>query len=222
MESVLITGSSKGLGASLALVFAANGYNIILHGRDKPRLDLVRKLVEEKGAESLLVYGDIREQSTREQLRDVAINYNLSVLINNAGVSGNKVDKKLESISEEEISEIIDTNLLAPIYLTKIIYPIFKLNGSGTIININSMMGIKSSRIRPIYCSSKWGLKGFSESLVDEFKKDNIRMIDIYPGRININPIFPFEIKPDDIAKIIYNCYSNTNQNKLIFGDKEK
>jgi len=70
MESVLITGSSKGLGASLALVFAANGYNIILHGRDKPRLDLVRKLVEEKGAESLLVYGDIREQSTREQLRE--------------------------------------------------------------------------------------------------------------------------------------------------------
>ena len=85
-EPVLITGSSKGLGKYLALVFAENGYNIIIHGRDQRRVENVSAQLVNFGISTRFVIGDLREKSTIEKLALEFKEEDASILINNAGV----------------------------------------------------------------------------------------------------------------------------------------
>jgi short-subunit dehydrogenase len=178
-ETLLITGSSKGLGEVLARTFAYNKYNVILHGRDEQRLGRVEEAVLKNDVACDVVRGDIISEETIDRLFEAAVRRNLDVLINNAGIYANK---PFQEMGMDEFRRIIEVNLIAPIALTKRIFPIFQKKGGGLIVNISSAAGKYPSDGESAYCASKHGLRGFTSSLQFDATRSNVRIIDVYLG----------------------------------------
>ena len=160
-KTVLITGSSKGLGRSLAFHFAANKYNVILHGRDQPAMAEVADEILRKDVVCDAVLGDLGSEKTINNLYEVAKKRDLNILINNAAMY---VHKPFSKMTPAELKRTIEVNLIAPALLTMRIYPIMKERRSGTIINISSMAATVANELEAAYCASKHGLRGFSRS----------------------------------------------------------
>ena len=213
-EYVIITASSKGLGKALALVFADNGYNIILNGRNKDKIQETKKDLDNKGVDVIVIKGDIRDEEVLNNFYNVALDRKTTILINSAAIpcSGKPLDK----ITDEDIEENVGINLIAQLKLTRRIYNIFLKHGGGTIININSIVGIEPKEFRSIHSSSKWGFKGFSQSLRIEAKKNNIRVMSIYPTRIKTSSEFEYGMEPIDVAKKIFDAYMNNKDDEII------
>lgn len=208
MKSILITGSARGLGKELALKFSGDTFNIIIQDRDKESLFKVRKrIVFPKWANCDAVLGDLREDEIIEELFDLSDKHNLDILINNAGV---RSAGKIKDMKNFDIEEMIKTNLLAPIKLTKALYPIFLKKKSGLIININSIAGKMPNSEEAVYCASKYGLRGFFDSFRFEAAEHNIIVLSIYLGAMNTSMTDHREdrdklINPSDVASFIYN-----------------
>lgn len=181
-KTVLITGSSKGLGRSLAFVFAENKFNIILHGRDEQGLEDVKKRVLENNVDCDVIKGDITSEKTINRLFNAANKKNLDVLINNAGIY---ICKSFQNMSPEEFKRIIAVNLVAPVQLIMRIYPIFLKKKSGVIININSVAGKNPNEMEAAYCASKYGLRGFTRSFQLEATKNHVQLFSVYLGAMN-------------------------------------
>ena len=181
-KTVLITGSSKGLGKSLALTFAKNKCNIILHGRDERGLKQVEEGVLENNVSCNVVRGDITSEETIDRLYETAVRRNIDILINNAGIY---VNRPFKDMNPAEFRKVIEVNLIAPVVLTKRIFPIFQSKSSGIIININSIAGKNASDGETAYCASKHGLRGFTSSLQFEAIRYGVRVIDVYLGAMN-------------------------------------
>ena len=217
---VLITGSARGLGKELALVFAQNGYGIILHDRTENDLKEIKEEILKKGVPHFTVAGDLKSDKTLDDLYRISKEKGVSVLINNAGVHCPKLP--LEKMDDQIIDDILLINLVAPVKLTRRIYSMFVESGHGTIININSMSGLENQKFRTVYSASKWGLRGFSDALRLEGEENNVRIIDIYPTRIKTRPEFTVGMESRDVAQKIYEVYKNNKLNKIILDEHSK
>ena len=212
-ECVLVTGSSKGLGEELALVFASNGHDIVLHGRNVVDLRGVEAELTSMGVRCTVVAGDLRSGECIESLARVAKESGVSVLINNAGVDLDEqyaeTDLKLpfDEIEDRQIDEIVTTNLVALMKLTRRVYAHFLDKGRGTVININSISGLECHNLRTVYCASKWGLRGFTDTLRLEAEKKGIRVLGVYPSRIRTKPYFSYGMTPREVALKVYDTY---------------
>ncbi len=207
-ESVLITGSSRGLGRELARVFAENGYYVITHGKNresilKSQLDLLSRYKLTTSG----VSGDLKLEDTVNKLAMLAIENDISILINNAAVG---MDETFSDISEERIKEILEVDMYAPILLTKKIYPLFEKKSSGTIVNIIGQGPLKDQQNQTIYRASKLGLKGFTDNLRYESKPKGIRVIGVLLGGMDTEMYRQTAgdsskcINPKEVSDIIY------------------
>lgn len=202
---VLITGASSGIGREMAQLFLLKDYQVILSGRNKNGFEYIN---ESNNVD--IVLGDITEKETRKNLVNLVKNKykRLDVLINNAGIS---YIQPFEENTEEQLNNIIDVNLKAPILLTQDLYPLFKEQKSGTILFINSSAGKQGYANHTLYSASKFALNGFSQSLRLEAKKYGIRVISIHPGgvktslydKLNVKPDIDQYMDPKKIAEII-------------------
>ena len=179
MNAVLITGSSRGLGRELALVFAQNGHPLIIHGRDAKRLEEVKNEVESCHVACDVIRGDLREDSTLTALAAKASQGNISLLINNAAIMSKG---PVESLSDAEIDEVLAVNLAAPLKLTSKIYPLFAKKGEGMIININSTDGLETLESHSLYSAAKTGLRAFTEGVRKDGLKHNVRVLSVHPA----------------------------------------
>tara|TARA_B110000014_G_scaffold244045_1_gene214904 strand:- start:430 stop:765 length:336 start_codon:yes stop_codon:yes gene_type:complete len=109
------------------------------------------------------------------------------------------------------MNNIININLKVPIILTY-----YLLNSLNSIININSMSGIESKKYRTLYAASKWGFKGFSESLKNEIDKKHI--LDVYPTSIKTNDKIENGMEVDNVAEAIYEAYINKEKEVILDG----
>ena len=211
METVLITGASGGLGRSLAFEFAAEGYNIILHGRDSGRLSMVKDALKQNFPRCYtdIVVGDIRSEEVVCALAKVAEHRDLDVLVNNAGAY---INRPFADMAFGDFRKLVDVNMMAPILLTLKIFPVFQRKKNGLIININSLGGRSPGDGETAYCASKYGLRGFSEALQFDAARDNIRVVEIYPGAMNTGMVKDRKelakcIDVNDVANlVIANC----------------
>lgn len=191
-DTVLITGASKGLGRCLAQAFAADGYRLILHGRDRERLAETAKHVP--GGEALSTVGDLRSAEYLEELSRLAQREQVRVLINNAAMICPGLP--LPELSPAQISEMIETNLLAVIRLTQSVYSFMRENGRGVIININSLAGLEAKKFRTLYCASKFGLRGFTNALRLEAAESGVHVFGVYFSKIKLSEEDPFGMPP--------------------------
>ncbi|MDR0777984.1 MAG: SDR family oxidoreductase [Methanomassiliicoccaceae archaeon] len=178
MRTVLITGSSSGIGRETAKIFQRNGWNIIA---------TMRRPEEEKELTELDNVKVIRCDVTDTESIDAAVTGGISafgmidVLVNNAGYY---TIGPLEAATYDQIRDQIDTNLIGTINVTKRMLPHMREQRSGTIVNVSSIAGLVSLPLQSLYHATKWGMEGFSEALHYELRPFNIRVKLIEPGVI--------------------------------------
>jgi short-subunit dehydrogenase len=212
-DGIWITGASSGIGKAVALEFAKIGCNVFISARRAQELE---RLKDEAGKPGDNIYPfpcNVASSTNVDQTVKKIINeFDLSCLINNAGVTS---FKNASDNSVNEINDIITTNLLGSIYSTKSVLPTFIKNESGTIINILSVVVDKIFTRSSIYAASKMGLLGYSNSLREEVRKHNIRVINVIPGATETS-MWSQEIRrekgelmmnPESIARIIVSAY---------------
>jgi 3-oxoacyl-[acyl-carrier protein] reductase len=207
-KSVLITGSSKGLGRALALEYAHNSYDVVIHGRESEDLVSLNKDIEKKGVNCYGVNGDIREDSVIKGLAEEVVNRGVEILINNAAIG---MDQEFLDLKYNKIEEIIGTNLVAPIKLiNKVIDYYFEL-GEGTIININGTGPLRDEKNQTLYRAAKLGLRGFTDNLRMECFGEGVRIMGVYIDGMQTDMYDKSDksykncMNPDEVAKIIYN-----------------
>lgn len=175
---IVITGGGSGLGKAVALLLSKN-HQVIILSRNTEEL---KKVSLEIGCEYFTC--DVSNYLECEKvLAEIVEKYGrVDVLINNAGLW---IEGRLEENDLEKIESVVNVNILGVIYMTRIIIPIMKKQGSGLIINTNSQGGIYAKAERSIYTATKWAITGFAKALQPEIAKDNIRITNIHPGKMN-------------------------------------
>jgi len=222
-KTVLITGSSKGLGRELALEFAVQNYNVIIQGRDESALQEVETQIKEKGVECYKVVGELTRTEVIKELADISKREKIVILVNNVGIY---LGDSLENISIEDLERVMAINFFVPAILTKQILSLFLEGGRGLIVNINSIAGKQGGNLETAYAASKHALKGFFDSLRLEVTAKGVRILDIYLGamatqmtekRKNPNLV----MQPREVAKVIVkNCerYESLEIKELTIG----
>lgn len=174
-KTVLITGASRGLGEQIFIKFAESGYNLILHSKE--RIPVIEQ-IEPCGVSIDMIQGDLKDLTVLLELSNIAKEKDIDIFINNAGVYSNEY---FDEESYLDISNIIATNLTSQIQLLSKLWPIFVNRESGIIVNINSMAGKIANENESVYCASKFGARGFFESIQRQ-APNGVDIINVYCG----------------------------------------
>lgn len=183
-KKALITGAGQGLGKAMAIALAKEGVEVVVTGRNIENLKSVVSEIEQLGAKASFSVFDVANKAEIQQKINelIKIYKAFDILINNAGIAA---FGSLLEMEEETWEQIIQTNLFGPYYVTKAIVPSMMSLGSGDIINVASTAGLKGSAKISAYSASKFGLIGFSESIMHELRKNNIRVTTLTPSTIS-------------------------------------
>jgi len=174
----LITGSSKGLGKSLALEVLTNGDQLVATARNIQDLnDLVEKFPSQVLALPLDV--SYKVQIDAAIAKGFAHFGRIDVLVNNAGFG---VIGAAEAFTQEQVDSQLAVNLYAPIELTRAVLPIMRKQGSGHILQVSSIGGRVGNPGLTMYQAAKFGLAGFSEALSKEVAPLGIKITCVEPG----------------------------------------
>lgn len=206
---VWITGASSGIGKSAAMEFARTGAMVFASARRTAELERINSELSSENLSVEVFPCNVASHTNVDQVvKKISSVHKIDCLINNAGITSFKL---AEENSINEINDIISTNLLGSIYTIKSVLPQMISNGGGTIINILSMVTKKTFTKSSAYSASKLGLLGFTNSLREEVRKYNIKVINIIPGA-TATPIWSKEIRTqfsdrmmvsDDIARVL-------------------
>jgi 3-oxoacyl-[acyl-carrier protein] reductase len=180
----VITGSSRGIGRSMARAFAGEGAHVVLNGRrtSSELLTELAKELESEGVPTLIVKGDVGTAAVAHRLiqRTLERFGRIDILVNNAGISPSA---SIEEITEEEWDDIFKTNLKSAFLCSKAVLPHMKRQRSGVILNISSGSA-KSGGVGAHYAASKGGMSTLTKSLAFEGVPYGIRANAISPGPI--------------------------------------
>lgn len=179
-NGIWITGASSGIGKAASKEFARIGSKVFVSSRRKSELERLNNELKEENLSVEIFPCNIASSSNVDQTAKKILSVNkIDCLINNAGITSFKL---AEENSINEIEDIIHTNLLGPIYSIKSVLPSMIKQGGGTIINILSVVTKKVFLKSSAYSASKNGLIGYANSLREEVRKYNIRIINVIPG----------------------------------------
>jgi short-subunit dehydrogenase len=163
-STALITGASQGIGKATALLFAKNGYDLIITARTKDSLDSTAEQIKSYGRQVLAITTDVSDRSAVEELVNLGIEQfsAIDVLINNAGIC---MSAPMAETSIEDWERIINVNLWGYIYTIKALLPHFLARKQGNIINVGSFGGKVPLPKMTAYCTSKFAITGLTETL---------------------------------------------------------
>ena len=175
-KNILITGSSQGIGLSIAKHFS-NDFNVYVTGRHKEKLEKLCNEYNFKGYVAI----DLTEEDAPQQLFK-QLNIDIDILINNAGVY---YYSQIENMQHQDIINSIRLNSIAPYELTKYAIPYMKKQNWGRVINIGSISGVMGEANASIYSMTKASLIGLTKALALEVAQDDITVNIINPGWVD-------------------------------------
>ena len=178
LDTILITGASRGLGANFAKVLASDGFRIIGVGRNKINLEKVILNLPNQQLDHNFLELDITDEI---EVNKKLSNLNLYALINNAGIANTKL---LHKETYSDLSEIFDTNLLGSLNVSNALIPKMIINKRGKIINIASTLGYRPLSYVGAYSATKAALIQITKSQSIELAKYNICVNALAPGYI--------------------------------------
>jgi NAD(P)-dependent dehydrogenase (short-subunit alcohol dehydrogenase family) len=185
----IVTGGSRGIGKSTAMLFAQHGADVVITSKDKTNLENAQKEMKNVVA----IAGDIRKKGDVENVVKNTLEHfgKIDILVNNAGIFPQV--KPLHEISEEEWNEVIDVNLTGQFRFTKAVIPhLMKTN--GCIVNVSSDAGLKSFENfeADAYTASKGALVLLTKAWAVEYAKYKIRVNCVCPGIVETDMTQPF------------------------------
>ena len=180
----VITGASKGIGESMARLMAAAGAKVIVSSRKQEAVDALAEDIKAQGGEATGVVANVGNLNQVQALveKAMATYGGIDVLVNNA--ASNPVFGPVVECDTAAFDKIMDVNVKAPFELGKLVYPIMKSRGGGSMINISSIGGLSPEPHLGIYSVSKSALLMLTKVMAKEWGKDNIRVNAICPGLI--------------------------------------
>lgn len=181
MAIVIITGCSSGFGLSSALAFARNGDRVIATMRDTGRAGDLPAIIESEKLPVEIRQLDVNQSRTFNAFFEAVKEEHgrIDILVNNAGILRAGA---LEDLSEQQIREVIETNLFAPLLLSRAVLPYMREQLAGYIIMISSLSGIAGLPGDVAYTASKFGLEGATEALRHEVDRWNIKLALVEAG----------------------------------------
>jgi short-subunit dehydrogenase len=179
--AALITGASTGIGAVYADRLARRGYDLIVVARNKDKLNaLAEKLTTETGRSIEVVAADLTKKSELAKVeRILREDASITILVNNAGIGA---IKPLLDTDVNKMDELIELNITALTRLTYAAAPQFVSRGTGTIINISSVVGIAPEMLNGVYGASKSFVTALSQSLQHELAPKGLRIQAVLPA----------------------------------------
>lgn len=160
MKTILITGSTRGIGKAIKEKLETNGFLCICPTRDELNLDDVLSISNYIGKNELKIDG----------------------LVNCAGIN---ILSNIENIEVSQVDDMLNTNLVGPLFLIKEICKNMKKNNYGRVVNISSIWGVRSKEYRTLYSMTKFGINGLTKSLARELGEYNILINSVAPGYVN-------------------------------------
>lgn len=183
-KTVLITGASKGIGATMAIRFAEKGYNVVMNYNSSVQSALIlQKSLEESGYSVTAFRANVKNRADVDlMIKETIYKYgSIDILINNAGISSQGL---FTDLSEVEWNEIVGVNLDGVFNCTQAALPHMIKNKSGKIINISSMWGEVGASCEVAYSATKAAVIGFTKALAKEVGPSGINVNCISPGLI--------------------------------------
>lgn len=193
LKSMVITGGSRGIGRAITNTFLKAGYKVIVGARTESGISNLDK-------KNVIFHAmDVKDMSSHQELADLAIRTtgNLDVWINNAGLSA---WKPISAIDEVFFNDLMDINLKGAFWGCKAAARGMKKNG-GSIINISSLAGKRGSANNSMYCATKFGMNGLTQSLAKE----------LGPSGISVNALCPVLVKTDGLLEALKENFSPAN-----------
>ncbi|MFQ6773378.1 MAG: SDR family oxidoreductase [Clostridia bacterium] len=222
MKTVLITGSSRGIGAKTAEVFALNGWNVVInYNKNKTKADILAGYLSQY-CNVMTIQCDVsKPEEVAQMFATIAQTFGrIDVLVNNAGIT--KEDMLID-LSTQDITDIITTNLLGTIICSQ--HALMQFDGRGKIINISSCQGELGASCESVYSATKAGITAFSKSISAEYEDSDIQVYDLPLGWVDTdmtahytdaeridflqaNPNVQYQ-SADEVAQQIYNLATN-------------
>jgi NAD(P)-dependent dehydrogenase (short-subunit alcohol dehydrogenase family) len=187
MEKVaVVTGTSSGIGFETSLALAREGYFTYATMRDTTKSNKIKEIAQKENLKISILELDVDdEKSVKSAIAQILDQkQRVDVLVNNAGWG---LWGCVEDVSIDEFKEQFETNFFSIIRLIQEVAPAMRKQGSGTIVNVSSVVGRIGFPASPAYISSKFALEGLSESLRFEFAPFGVDVIIIEPGVIKTN-----------------------------------
>ena len=176
MKTVLITGSSRGIGRETAIYFAQQGWNVIIHGfRHPEKLESLKNEILEENVSCLSFCGDISDPSfVDEMIKQSLLTFSkIDCLVNNAGIS---LVGLFTDATVDDWNLMINTNLTSVFTTCKNIVPHMLHHHEGKIINISSIWGDAGASCEVLYSTTKGGINAFTKALAKEVAASNIQV----------------------------------------------
>ena len=184
MKVVLVTGCSTGIGLATATLFSEGDYQVIATARNPESSEELEELGKKDNV--LLKTLDVCDQESVDKLFNELNDFDVDVLVNNAGVGGSG---SVENASMDFAKNLMETNYFGALRMMQKVIPSMRSRRSGAIINVSSQAGRRPFALMSHYCATKYALNGLSESMAHELARFNIRVTLIEPGTV-ITPIF--------------------------------
>jgi NAD(P)-dependent dehydrogenase (short-subunit alcohol dehydrogenase family) len=212
-KKAIVTGGTRGIGRAICLALLERGASVVAVSRSRDDLNGMEAEYGDRYEGRLFVVGcDIRSADEVRKLFEEAEECfgKPDILINNAGVASRSY---VENMSDEEWRSTLETNLTGVFNCSREAVRSMKQSGGGYIINIGSLAGTAGFAGGAAYCATKFGLIGFSESLMQEVRHDHIRVSLVMPGSVNTgfgrrseqDPATTWKLWPEDVAEVVAN-----------------
>ncbi len=199
-KKALVTGSSKGIGASIAQALAQAGADIVLVGRTKDSLEGTKSAIINIGRKVEIVLCDVSSaDAITDAFSDIAA-LKVDILINNAGSISRAPAVEAQM---EEWNRIIETNLNSVFQISQVCGRAMIAQGTGTIINIASLLSFQGGINVPAYTASKHGVAGVTKALANEWGSRGVTVNAIAPGYISTDNTAALRADADRNASIL-------------------
>ncbi|WP_406881660.1 3-oxoacyl-[acyl-carrier-protein] reductase [Staphylococcus aureus] len=183
-KSALVTGASRGIGRSIALQLAEEGYNVaVSYAGSKEKAEAVVEEIKAKGVDSFAIQANVADaDEVKAMIKEVVSQFgSLDVLVNNAGITR---DNLLMRMKEQEWDDVIDTNLKGVFNCIQKATPQMLRQRSGAIINLSSVVGAVGNPGQANYVATKAGVIGLTKSAARELASRGITVNAVAPGFI--------------------------------------
>lgn len=180
-QRVLITAGASGIGREIARAFVAAGASVFVCDIDTTALEAIA--VELPGLQTVVCDVSSRQQIERMMDECATALGGLDVLVNNAGIAGPTAP--VDAVDPDDWEMVLQVNLTGTFNVTRLAIPLLKQSRAGVIINLSSVAGRVGYPNRSPYCTSKWGIVGFTKTLSIELGRYGIRANAILPGAVD-------------------------------------